>query len=95
MFWEKRGGGLTRQPVDPPVGTATMTAVMISNRVDLGVQPSALGCADGLTETAGDETKVNHDDFDHGSVDPDRLRKAQQALVSLISPHASESRPIS
>ena len=36
MFWEKRGGGLTRQPVGPPVGTATMTAVMSANRVDLG-----------------------------------------------------------
>ena len=35
MFWEKRGGGLTRQPVGPPVGTATMTAVMSANRVDL------------------------------------------------------------
>ena len=35
IFWEKRGGGLTRQPVGPPVGTATMTAVMSANRVDL------------------------------------------------------------
>ena len=42
-------------------------------------QLSALGCADALTETAGDETKVNHDDFDRGGVDPDRLRNAQQA----------------
>ena len=31
IFWEKRGGGLTRQP---PVGTATITAVMSANRVD-------------------------------------------------------------
>ena len=37
-------------------------------------QLSALGCADTLTETGGDETKVNRDDFDRGSVDPDRLR---------------------
>ena len=36
MFWEKRGGGLTRQPVGPPVGTATMTEVMSAYRVDLG-----------------------------------------------------------
>ena len=36
-------------------------------------QLSALGCGDALTETAGDETKVNHDDFDRGSVDPDHL----------------------
>ena len=35
MFREKRGGGLTRQPVGPPGGTATMTAVMSANRVDL------------------------------------------------------------
>ena len=42
-------------------------------------QLSALGCADTLTETAGDETKVNRDDFDRGSVDPYRLRKTQQA----------------
>ena len=34
-------------------------------------QLSALGCADGLTETAGDETKLIRYDFDLGSVDPD------------------------
>ena len=48
-------------------------------------QLSALGCADALTETAGDETKVNRDDFDRGSVDPDRLHKAQQAWASLVT----------
>ena len=48
-------------------------------------QLSALGCADALTETASDETEVNRDDFDRGSVDPDRLRKAQQAWVSLVT----------
>ena len=42
-------------------------------------QLSALGCADALTETAGDETKVSRDDFDRGNIDPDLLRKAQQA----------------
>ena len=36
MFWENRGGGLNRQPVGSPVDTATMTAVMSANRVDLG-----------------------------------------------------------
>ena len=41
----------------------------------------ALGCADAPTETAGDETKVNRDDFDRGSVDPERLHEAQQAWV--------------
>ena len=51
----------------------------------LRTQLSALGCADALTETAGDETKVNRDNFDSGSVDPDRLHKAQQAWVSLIT----------
>ena len=48
-------------------------------------QLSALGCADALTETAGDETKVNRDDFDRGSVDPDQLHKAQQVWVSLAT----------
>ena len=47
-------------------------------------QLSALGCADALTEIAGDETKVNRDDFDRGSVDPDRLHKAQQVWVSFV-----------
>ena len=36
-------------------------------------------------ETADDETKANLDDFDRSSVDPDRLRKAQQAWVSLVT----------
>ena len=36
MFWGKRGGGPTRQPVGPPVGTATIAAVMSANRADLG-----------------------------------------------------------
>ena len=44
-----------------------------------------VGCADALTETAGDETKVNRDDFDRGSADPDQLHKAQQAWVSLVT----------
>ena len=48
-------------------------------------QLSALGCADALTETPGDETKVNRDDFDRGSTDPDRLHKAQQIWVSLVT----------
>ena len=48
-------------------------------------QLSALGCADALTETAGSKTKVSRDAFDRGSADPDRLRKAQQAWVSLAT----------
>ena len=48
-------------------------------------QLSALGCTNALTETVGDETKVNRDDFDRGSVDPDQLRKAQQAWISLVT----------
>ena len=48
-------------------------------------QLSALGCADALTETSSDETNVNRDDFDCGSVDPDQLHKAQQAWVSLVT----------
>ena len=35
MLWEKREEELNRQLVDPPVGTATMKAVMSANRVDL------------------------------------------------------------
>ena len=42
-------------------------------------QLSALGCADTLTETAGDETKVNRDDFDRDSADPNQLHKTHQA----------------
>ena len=48
-------------------------------------QLSSLACADALTETAGDETKINRDDFDRGSVNPDRPRKAQQAWVLLVT----------
>ena len=44
----------------------------------------ALGCADALTETAGDETKVNFN-FDRDSADPDLLHKAQRAWVSLVT----------
>ena len=36
MFWDERGGGLTGQPVGPQVGTATITTVMSTNRVDSG-----------------------------------------------------------
>ena len=43
------------------------------------------GCSDARTESAGDETKVNRDDFDRRSTDPDQLHKAQQAWVSLVT----------
>ena len=46
---------------------------------------SALGCADALTETAGDETRVHRDDFDRDSADPDQLHNVQQAWVSLVT----------
>ena len=36
VFWGNRGRILTREPVAPPVRTATMTAVMSANRVDVG-----------------------------------------------------------
>ena len=45
----------------------------------------ALGCADALTETAGDENKVNRDDFDRGSIDPVQLHKAQQVWFLLVT----------
>ena len=44
-----------------------------------------LGCADALTETAGSKTKVNRDDIDRSSADPNQLRKAQQIWVSLVT----------
>ena len=44
-------------------------------------QLSARGCAAALTETADDETKANHDDFDRDSADPDQLHKE----VSLVT----------
>ena len=52
-------------------------------------------CADALTETAGDETNVNRDDFDRGSTDPDQLHKAQQAPRFHWLLYARESRSIS
>ena len=52
-----------------------------------------LRCADALTGTAGDETKINSDDFDRGSADPDQLRTAQQPGFHW-SLHAKESRSI-
>ena len=48
-------------------------------------QLSALGCADALTETVGDDTWVNREDFDRGSADPDQLHKVQQTWVSLVT----------
>ena len=39
IFWDKRGGELTGQPVGPTVGTTTMTAVMSANRVTRLTRP--------------------------------------------------------
>ena len=44
MFWEKGRGGLAKQPVGPPVGTATMTAAMSVNRVALACFISQCVC---------------------------------------------------
>ena len=44
-----------------------------------------LGCVDALTETRGEETKFNHTDFDRSNIDPERLHKAQQEWVSLVT----------
>ena len=57
IFWAKRRGGLTRQPVDPPVGTATMTAVMSANRVDL-VSFSSRCCTFRHTHTSADPIRL-------------------------------------
>ena len=48
-------------------------------------QLSAPGHVDALKKSAGSKAKVNRDDFDRGSADPDRLRKAQQVWVSLVT----------
>ena len=53
MFWEKRGGGLTRQPV----GTATMAAVMSVYRVDLG-RFSSRCCMFRYTHTSEDPIRL-------------------------------------
>ena len=57
MFWENRGGGLTRQPVGTSVGTATMTAVMSANRVDLGGFSSRC-CKFRCTHTSADPIRL-------------------------------------
>ena len=54
---KKRGGGLTRQPVGPLVGTATMTAVMSANRVDLGSFSSRC-CSFRRTHTSADPIRT-------------------------------------
>ena len=57
MFWGKGGGGLTRQPVGPPVGTATMTTVMSANRVNLGSFSSRC-CTFRHTHTSADPIRL-------------------------------------
>ena len=57
MFWEKGGGGLTRQPVGPPVGTATMTTVMSADRMDLGSFSSRC-CTFRHTSTSADPIRL-------------------------------------
>ena len=69
LIWDKRGGGLTRQPVGPPVGTAVMTAVMGANRVNLGSFSSRCYA---FRRT-------------HTSADPIRLHCIRQALPLALS----------
>ena len=58
LFWDTRGGALTRQPVGPPVGTAIMTtAVMSANRVDLGSFSSRC-CVLRRTDTSADPIRL-------------------------------------
>ena len=56
-FGKKGGGGLTRQPVGPAVGTATMTTVMSANRVDLGSFSSRC-CTFRHTHTSADPIRL-------------------------------------
>ena len=58
IFWDKRGGELTGQPVDPTVGTITMTAVMSANRVDLGSFISRC-CTFRRTHTSADPIRLH------------------------------------
>ena len=55
MFWDERGGGLTRQRVGPFVDTATVATVMSTNRVD-SVGFSSLCSAFRRTQTIADPT---------------------------------------
>ena len=57
MLWEKGGGGLTRQLVGPPVGTATMTAVTSADRMDLGSFSSRC-CTFRHTHTSADPIRL-------------------------------------
>ena len=58
MFWDNMGGGLTRQPVGPLGGAATMTAVMSANRVDFGSFSSRC-CTFRRTHTSADPIRVH------------------------------------
>ena len=53
LIWDKRGGGLTRQPLGPPVGRAAMAAVTSANHVNLGSFSSRC-CAFRRTHTSAD-----------------------------------------
>ena len=57
MIWGKRRGGLTRQPMGPPVGAATMREVVSANRVDLG-NLSSRCCAFRRTYTSADPIRL-------------------------------------
>ena len=48
-------------------------------------QLSALGCAEVLSVKGDHDIKIGGDDFHRSSVDPERLRTAHQAWVSLIT----------
>ena len=48
-------------------------------------QISALGCAEALSEKYDHDIKIGSGDFGRSSVDPERLRTAHQAWVSLIT----------
>ena len=46
---------------------------------------AALGCTDAITESQDEEVKFGRGDFDSNGVPPERLRKANQVWVSLIT----------
>ena len=57
MFWGERGGGYTRQPVDPSVDAAIMTTVLSTNRVD-SRSFSSRSCAFRRTHTSTDPIRL-------------------------------------
>ena len=57
MIWGERGGGYSRQPLGPSVGTAIMTTVLSTNRVD-SRSFSSRSCESRCTHTTTDPIRL-------------------------------------